>query len=280
MSPATDADPAFDAYLKEVRRHPLLTVEEERALALQLQSEDPFEAWEARDRMIRANLRLVIALAKRYRGRGMSLPDLVEEGNVGLVHALEKFDPGMETRFSTYATWWIRQAIRRSIMNTVKTVRIPSYLAEELNRWLAFARTFEQKQGHPPGHDELLAAMQPAPTRRKFLLRLYEARVEGRKTVSLDALFDAVDSLVDPRAARPDLLDFGAMEREKVKEAIDRLGEREAQIIRLRFGLDESEQSWTLRQIAKEMGISRERVRQLEHKALEDLRRALGVDRE
>ena len=130
MSPG-GADRAFDTYLQEIRRTPLLTREEERALAerVQRQHEDHVDAMLAREELIKANLRLVISVAKRYRGRGLALPDLVEEGNVGLVHAAEKFDPTLETRFSTYATWWIKQAVRRSLMNTVKTVRIPSYLA-------------------------------------------------------------------------------------------------------------------------------------------------------
>ena len=118
---------SFDTYLKEIQRHPLLTPEEERSLGRRVQNQDVdhIDAMIARESMILANLRLVISVAKRYQGRGMTLPDLVEEGNLGLVHAVEKFDPEMETRFSTYATWWIKQAIRRALMNKVKTVRIP-----------------------------------------------------------------------------------------------------------------------------------------------------------
>jgi len=140
---------SFDTYLREIQRHPLLTADEEKALARRIQAQDVdhVDAMEARNTMILANLRLVVSVAKRYSGRGLSLPDLVEEGNVGLVHAVEKFDPDMDTRFSTYATWWIKQAVRRALMNKVKTVRIPSYMVEELNRWRAFARTFEQQNG-------------------------------------------------------------------------------------------------------------------------------------
>ena len=134
----------FDAYLSEIRKHALLTADEEKVLARRVQNQDVdhIDAMVAREQLILANLRLVISVAKRYTNRGMVLPDLVEEGNVGLVHAVEKFDPEMDTRFSTYATWWIKQAIRRALMNKVKTVRIPSYLAEELNRWRGFARRF------------------------------------------------------------------------------------------------------------------------------------------
>ncbi|MHC5009533.1 MAG: sigma-70 family RNA polymerase sigma factor [Planctomycetota bacterium] len=272
----TGGDPAFDTYLKEIRRYPLLSADEEKALARQVQGEDWDAGWAARDQLIRSNLRLVISVAKRYRNRGLSLPDLVEEGNVGLVHAVEKFDPDMDTRFSTYATWWIRQAVRRSILNTAKTVRIPSYMAEELGRWRAYARTFEQRHGRAPLRSEMLDAMKPAVSRKKFLVRLYEATAEGGNVVSLDTLFESVEAIIDPRAERPDLLDFGSIERDQLLSALDDLPEREAHIVRLRFGLTDQGQVMTLRQIAKEMDISRERVRQLEHKALGSLRKGLG----
>ena len=275
MSRDGEGDPAFDTYLKEIRRYPLLKAEEERALAYVVQS-DSWEAWDARDKMIRSNLRLVISVAKRYRRRGLPMPDLVEEGNVGLVHAVEKFDPTMETRFSTYATWWIQQAIRRSIMNKAKMVRIPSYMAEEIYRWRAFARQFEQQNGRAPTNDELVAAMDPAPTRKRFLIRIFNAMAQGSDSVSLDTLFESVESMIDPRAERPDLIDFGSMDHEALKAAIAGLPEREGQIIRLRFGLEDQEDPCTLRQIAKIMGLSRERVRQLEHKAIDALRRAMG----
>ena len=268
-------DPDFEIYLAQIRRYPLLDAEEERDLARQVQSET-WDAWEARDRLIRSNLRLVIAVAKRYQNRGLLLADLVEEGNVGLVHAVEKFDPEMEVRFSTYATWWIRQAIRRAIMNTVKTVRVPAYMAEEVNRWRAYARIYAQEHGHEPSHEELIAAMDPAPTRRRFLLRLYDAMSEGGETVSLDVLFDSVEALVDPRAERPDEIDFLSTDRTRLMKAISQLPERDQMILKLRYGLADHEHTMTLRQIAEVVGISRERVRQLEHQALEELRRKLS----
>jgi RNA polymerase primary sigma factor len=280
---ATEAgDPALDIYLREIREYPLLTAEEERRLARIIQSESVtwdggVAAWEARDTMIRSNLRLVVSVAKRYRRRGLPLADLIEEGNVGLVHAVEKFDPEMETRFSTYATWWIRQAVRRSIMNTAKTVRVPSYMVEELHRWRAHARTFEQAHRRLPTDDEIVAAMAPPRTRRRFLLRLYHALLDGGGTVSLDVLFEGEDALADPRAQRPDLAEYGPMEREGLHRAIDRLPAREAEIVRLRFGLAPGEGALTLRQIARALSISRERVRQLEHKAIAQLRDAMGA---
>jgi len=269
----------FETYLREIQRHALLTPEGERALAVRIQNQDVdhIDAMVAREAMILANLRLVISVAKRYTGRGMVLPDLVEEGNIGLVHAVEKFDPTMETRFSTYATWWIKQAVRRALMNKVKTVRIPSYLAEELNRWRAFARTFEQQHGRGPEPDELVEAMQPAAGRRKLLLRLFRNTPPGNASVSLDLLFESVEAVVDPRASRPDLIDFTSWEREGLADEIKKLPEREAVILRCRYGLGAIEAPMTLREIGKEMGISRERVRQLEHLAVKRLRKALGA---
>lgn len=265
---------SFDTYLKEIQRYALLTPDEEKALGrrIQNQEEDHIDAAIARDEMIRANLRLVVSVAKRYNGRGLPLPDLVEEGNIGLVHAVEKFDPTMDTRFSTYATWWIKQAVRRSLMNSVKTVRIPSYLAEELARWRIFARKFEQEHGRPAGDDELVAGMDPQPGRRKLLLRLFKTTGPGKSSVSLDVLFESVDAIVDPRAERPDLIDFGEWERAGLMQRIEQLPERERDIIRLRYGIGTAERPSTLREIAAEIGLSRERVRQLEHQAIRRLR--------
>jgi RNA polymerase primary sigma factor len=274
---AERADRTFDTYLAEIQKFPLLTAAEEKALARRVQNqfEDHVDAMIAKDEMIKRNLRLVISVAKKYRGRGLTLPDLVEEGNLGLVHAVGKFDPEMDTRFSTYATWWIRQAIRRSVMNTVKTVRTPTYLSEDLNRWRAFARKYEHQHGHEPTGDEIADALKPPPGRRRMLLRLYQNTLPGSATVSLDLLFEASDTVVDPRSSRPDTLDFGSWEKERVMAEISRLPEREAKILQMRFGHGEHDHEMPLRQIGEVLGLSRERVRQLEHEALGKLRRML-----
>jgi RNA polymerase primary sigma factor len=275
--PTRRGDAAFETYLREIQAFALLTAAQEKALARRIQRgfdsvEEYADAQQARAEMIQANLRLVVSVAKRYGGRGLSLPDLVEEGNVGLVHAVEKFDPTLDTRFSTYATWWIKQAVRRSLMNTVKTVRVPSYLAEEVNRWRTWARTFEQKHGRVPEDDELLTALKPVPGRRRLLLRLFHAAAPGSATVSLDVLFETVDAVVDARAERPDLIDLGAGEREGLLVRIAALPEREGEVIRLRFGLVTGTPPLTLREIGRRLRLSRERVRQLEHEALAKLR--------
>ncbi len=281
--PKPRGDAAFETYLKDIRQFPLLTPEQEKDLARRIQRayaadavpDELIEANEALAAMVEANLRLVVSVAKRYVGRGLTLPDLVEEGNVGLVHAAKKFDPTQETRFSTYATWWIKQAVRRSLMNTVKTVRVPSYLAEEVNRWRGFAREFESRHGRPPEDDELLAALDPQPGRRRLLLRLFHAAAPGSATVSLDVLFETVDSVVDPRAERPDLIDLGDWERAGLLARLERLPEREAEVLRLRFGLSTGFPPLTLREIGRRLRLSRERVRQLEQQALARLREGL-----
>ena len=273
-------DHAFRTYLKEIQRHDLLTPEEEQSLGRRIQRQhlDHIDAMHARHEMILANLRLVVSIAKRYVGRGMPLSDLVEEGNIGLVHAVEKFDPEMQVRFSTYATWWIKQAVRRALMNKVKTVRIPSYMAEEINRWRLFAAQYEKTHGREPTHQELLDKMDPLPGRRKLLIRLYDHARNGQASVSLDVLFESVDAVVDPRAERPDLIDFTTWERDHLLGTLDSLPTRQSQILRMRFGLREVERPMTLREIAREIGLSRERVRQLEHAAIRTLRRKLGAD--
>ncbi|MDJ0974252.1 MAG: sigma-70 family RNA polymerase sigma factor [Planctomycetota bacterium] len=268
------SESTFDTYLREIQRYNLLTADEEKALGRRVQNQDVdhIDAAIARDELIRSNLRLVVSVAKRYRNRGVALADLVEEGNIGLVHAVEKFDPTMDTRFSTYATWWIKQAVRRSLMNSAKTVRIPGYLLEELARWRNFARKFEQEHGRGPSNDELVAGMDPQPGRRKLLLRLFKTTGPRNESVSLDVLFESVDAIVDPRAERPDLIDFAAWEREGLIDRIDQLPERERDIIRLRYGIGAVERPLTLREIGREIGLSRERVRQLEHQAINRLR--------
>lgn len=274
-------DTTFDTYLREIQRHPLLDADEEKALARRIQKQDVdhVDAMEARNSMILANLRLVVSVAKRYLGRGLLLPDLVEEGNIGLVHAVEKFDPDMNTRFSTYATWWIKQAVRRSLMNKVRTVRIPSYMGEELNRWRAFARTFEQDHGRSPEPDEMVKAMKPAPGRRKLLVRLFQNSMPGSSSVSLDVLFETVEAVIDPRAERPDLIDFSQFEQSELHARLAALPDREGEILRMRYGMGEHDVPMTLREIGKALGISRERVRQLEHEAVARLRASMGAGR-
>ncbi|MFO0934105.1 MAG: sigma-70 family RNA polymerase sigma factor [Planctomycetota bacterium] len=294
----------FDTYLREIQAYPLLTGPEERDLARRIQAAAPTTpAWgkrrraaeasplaalqqmideqhaqEARFELTVRNLRLVVSEAKRWAGRGLSLPDLVEEGNVGLFHAVELFDPERAIRFSTYATWWIRQAIRRALVNSVRTVRIPRHMSQELARWREFARKFEQREGRAPDPDEVARAMPGSAAKRKILKRVYGSVGLSGATVSLDALFDEDHKIADPRAVAPEDAQLDLGDRERLRAALSTLDPREADVLRMRFGLTGETSSLTLREIGRRLSLSRERVRQLERHALERLRRALDPD--
>jgi RNA polymerase primary sigma factor len=299
------AESPFDTYLREIRAYPLLSADEEKALARKIQVASPThatwgrrtkaaeasplvalqhmieeqEAQEARFELTVRNLRLVVSEAKRWASRGLTLPDIVEEGNVGLYHAVELFDPAREIRFSTYATWWIRQAIRRALVNSVRTVRIPRHMSQELARWREWARKFEQREGRAPDADEVAKAMPGSPAKRKILKRVYASVGLTGSTVSLDALFEEDQRIADPRAAAPDDAEFGPSEVERMKAALGMLETREADVLRMRFGLANAEKPLTLREIGRRLSLSRERVRQLERAALDRLRRSLDTDR-
>jgi RNA polymerase primary sigma factor len=273
--PARRAETPFDTYLQEIQRYPLLTAKEEKALAHRVQEGDLPDRFAAREALVRSNLRLVVSVAKRWRGRGLLLPDLVEEGNVGLLHAAELFDPARETRFSTYATWWIQQAIRRSLVNTVKTVRVPRHLAQELARWRTWGRAFAQREGREATAGEAAKAMKATGKRGRLLSRLYASAAAGGASVSLDVLFEDAQAVDDPRAERPDLLEFTGAERDRLVALVDRLPPRESEIVKMRYGLGDREAPLTLRQIGAALSLSRERVRQLERAAVRRLKEAL-----
>ncbi|NUN53309.1 MAG: RNA polymerase sigma factor RpoD/SigA [Planctomycetaceae bacterium] len=251
----------MDSYLQDINRFKLLTPEEERALAIRVRSGD----MEARDLMIRSNLRLVVSIAKVYNNRGLQLLDLIEEGNLGLLKAVQEFDPGRETRFSTYATWWIKQAIRRALVNTAKTVRIPSYLAEKIHRVKRERSRLEVELGRMPSSEEIAEAMKPrreevierlqekmgrAPTAAEvkaefrsqkvdpvLVERALKADESGAGAVSLDAMVAGNDGLPDRRDERPEDALFASQDRERMRDALRTLEPREELIIKLRYGL-------------------------------------------
>jgi len=268
---------ALNAYLREINRVPLLTADEEKDLARLIREQGDQEA---REHMIRANLRLVVSIAKNYSGRGLALMDLIEEGNVGLMRAVEKFDPREETRFSTYATWWIKQSIRRALVNTVKTVRIPSYLVEVITRWRQKSNELEQKLGREPQLREVAKALEIEPDNLKVLKRAVRAATTGANTMSLDAMPTATDTIVDETAARPEEVFFRRYDLAKIEELLASVSDRESKILRLRFGLDpEVKEPLTLKEIGERIGLTRERVRQIEAEALERLHRVISSDR-
>ncbi len=254
-------EPALDTYLQDINRIPLLTAEQEHLLAVRVQEGDA----EARDLMIRSNLRLVVSVAKVYNNRGLSLMDLIEEGNLGLLKAVQEFDPHRETRFSTYATWWIKQAIRRALVNTAKTVRIPSYLAEKIYRVKHVRAQLESEIGRTPSAEEIAEAMRPrredlitrlkeklgrAPTAAELKREMRSQRVDpslverairadeaGTSAVSLDAMVAGNDALPDRSGARPEDALFASQDRERMRDALRSLEPREELIIKLRYGL-------------------------------------------
>ena len=270
MAPLQDRT-VLNSYLREINRVPLLRAEEEHELAILIQEHGDLEA---REHMIRANLRLVVSIAKNYSGRGLTLMDLIEEGNVGLMRAVEKFDPAAETRFSTYATWWIKQSIRRSIVNTVKTVRVPSYLVEIIGRVRLRRSELEQELGREPTLHELADALEIDKGNLRVLKRAIRAAQTGSGTVSLQSMPGANDTIVDKDMRSPDEVFFHRYDLAKIDELLGSISEREETILRLRFGLDpEHRAPLTLKEIGSRIGLTRERVRQIEAEALRRLQK-------
>ena len=269
-------------YLNEIGQSPLLTAEEELGYARATREGD----FPARQKMIEHNLRLVVSIAKHYLNRGLTLADLIEEGNLGLIHALEKFDPERGFRFSTYATWWIRQSIERAIMNQSRTVRLPAHVVKELNVVLRAMRHLETHgllgQDREPTLDDVAHLLgKPVEKVRKVLG--YNEHI-----TSLDAPFDADagtsvgDQLADEDAPSPELLLHNTEIEAWVKQWLDELSERQREVIERRYGLNGHEVA-TLEQLAGTLKVTRERVRQIQAEALDNLRARLrrrGLSRE
>ena len=269
---AISAERCLETYLQEINEVALLTADEEKALGRRIQSGDP----EAREHMIRANLRLVVSIAKRYGDRGLSIQDLIAEGNVGLLKAVEKFDPEAGCRFSTYATWWIKQSIRRSLTNTVKSVRVPSYMAELISRWRIVTQELAFKLGRNPSLEEVAQQMDIPENNWGLFKRTIQTSSLGGQ-VSLDILTTHQETVADRATQQPDerLLNEDLLER--LQDLLGIIDEREATILRLRYGLDEGEsEPMTLKEIGKVVGLTRERVRQIEREALRKLYTVMG----
>jgi RNA polymerase primary sigma factor len=263
------ADDSVRLYLREIGKIPLLNAEDELALAKRVVAGEK----EAKDQMAEANLRLVVSIAKRYVGRGLDLLDLIEEGNTGLLRAVEKFDPDKGFKFSTYATWWIRQAITRAIADQARTIRIPVHMVETINKLLRTQRRLTQDLNREPTNAEIAKEMEIDEAKVEHIMKIKQdissldasIRDDEEESVLADFIEDE-DTITPEESATSQLL------KEQVKDMLGALTEREQKILKLRFGLEDGKQH-TLEEVGQEFSVTRERIRQIEAKALAKLRK-------
>jgi RNA polymerase primary sigma factor len=263
------ADDSVRLYLREIGKIPLLTAEEELALAKKVKSGDK----RAKDAMAEANMRLVVSIAKRYVGRGLDLLDLIQEGNTGLLRAVEKFDPDRGFKFSTYATWWIRQAITRAIADQARTIRIPVHMVETINKLLRTQRRLTQELNREPTNEEIAVAMEMDVDKVEHIMKIKQD-ISSLDASVRDDEEDSVlgDFIEDEDAKTPTESASEQLLKEQVKQILGTLTEREQKILKLRFGLEDGK-SHTLEEVGQEFSVTRERIRQIEAKALAKLRK-------
>jgi RNA polymerase primary sigma factor len=260
----------LETYLREINETALLSADDEKELARRIADGDI----RARDRMVRANLRLVVNIARGYTGKGLSLQDLIEEGNLGLLRAVEGFDPDVGTRFSTYASYWIKQSIKRALINSAKTIRIPAYMVELLSKWRRATNRLSEELGRSPTPEEV-ARVLGLPKKKlpivKKAIRIYNATPQ---TDQSEAGWSLGDMVMDERMKTPEdeLLEHDVLSH--VRRMMETMDAREATVLRMRFGLDNTEPH-TLKEIGEQLSLTRERVRQIETEALRKLAEGL-----
>lgn len=265
------SDDSVRLYLREIGKIPLLNAEEELALAQKVIAGDK----RAKDKMAEANMRLVVSIAKRYSGRGLDFLDLIQEGNTGLLRAVEKFDPDKGFKFSTYATWWIRQAITRAIADQARVIRIPVHMVETINKLLRTQRRMTQELNREPTMEELSKELDMEPEKIEYVMKIkqdihsLDAGV-GRDGDEEDSVLG--DFIEDEDSATPEESASSQLLKEQVQDVLSSLSDREQKIVRMRFGLD-SGKSHTLEEVGQEFAVTRERIRQIEAKALAKLRK-------
>lgn len=265
------SDDSVRLYLREIGKIPLLSAEEELALAQKVVSGDK----KAKDKMAEANMRLVVSIAKRYSGRGLDFLDLIQEGNTGLLRAVEKFDPDKGFKFSTYATWWIRQAITRAIADQARTIRIPVHMVETINKLLRTQRRMTQELNREPTIEELGKELEMEPEKVEYVMKIkqdihsLDAGV-GRDGDDEESVLG--DFIEDEDATSPEDAATAQLLKEQVQEILDVLSEREQKILKMRFGLEDGK-NHTLEEVGQEFSVTRERIRQIEAKALAKLRK-------
>jgi RNA polymerase primary sigma factor len=266
------SDDSVRLYLREIGKIPLLTAEEELELAQKVVAGDK----KSKDKMAEANMRLVVSIAKRYSGRGLDFLDLIQEGNTGLLRAVEKFDPDKGFKFSTYATWWIRQAITRAIADQARTIRIPVHMVETINKLLRTQRRMTQELNREPTIEELAKELEMEPEKVEYIIKIKQDIHSLDAGVGRDGDDDSEsvlgDFIEDEDAASPEESAAGQLLKEQVADVLSALTEREQKIIKMRFGLDDGK-NHTLEEVGQEFSVTRERIRQIEAKALTKLRK-------
>ncbi len=265
------SDDSVRLYLREIGKIPLLSAEEELALAQRVVAGEK----KAKDKMAEANMRLVVSIAKRYSGRGLDFLDLIQEGNTGLLRAVEKFDPDKGFKFSTYATWWIRQAITRAIADQARTIRIPVHMVETINKLLRTQRRMTQELNREPTIEELAKELEMEPEKVEYVMKIKQDITSldagvGRDSDDEDSVL--LDFIEDEDSSTPEESASSQLLKEQVRDILSSLSDREQKIIRMRFGLDNGK-SHTLEEVGQEFAVTRERIRQIEAKALAKLRK-------
>ena len=261
-------DDAIKLYLREIQKTRLLTADEEKELAARIAKGDKA----ARDRMIESNLRLVVKIAKRYINRGLPFLDLIEEGNMGLIKAVERFKLSKECRFSTYATWWIRQSIERALVNQSRTIRLPVHVSDDINKMLRITREQMQKMNREPSVKEVAAAMEVNSAYVRRLMVLLKKTYSIERPMGENSDYFLIDTIEDTSTVSPATLLEDQNKHTLVLEWFETLSENEKNILTKRFGLDDKEPE-TLDTIGRSVGVTRERIRQIEAKSLEKLRK-------
>jgi len=274
---STAVQSGLQLYLRSINDSPLLTADEEKSLARKIINDNDGAA---RERMVRSNLRLVVNIAKHYVNRGLTLPDLIEEGNIGLLKAVEGFDPDNGSRFSTYASWWIKQAIKRALINGVQPIHIPAYMVELMSKFRQAMRELEEELGRLPNTDELSAYLKMSKKKLNIIkkaVKAYHSPTQfgggghnGESEMTINEL------VADTHNPGPAEFIRDKDELRQLGELLDQIDEREARILKLRYGLD-GEDPMTLKEIGERIGLTRERVRQIEHEALRKLRDSMMV---